>query len=186
MLVGRLARRFCLAALLLLFIFTTGVRIRSVVLTRRISAVLSGLAQVRVDQTTEGQLLKSVPDLVLQGEYPRDGSVERHYEAGVSNKDDRQWRWSLAQTRLIRLLCPWPRSSERGLGYGEEPIDLMSFPFKLAYWLGWRCISFNAWVMVDNGTVSQVGYGIDKDMEGWPRDPFIFARSSMASGLIMA
>src|SRR4051794_25328874 len=102
MLVGRLARRLSLALLLLLLIFTTGVRIRSVVLARRIQAVLSGLGQLRVDQTMEGQLLRSVPYLVREGDYPHGGFVERYYRVEISNQNDRRWLWRLAQAAPIR------------------------------------------------------------------------------------
>jgi hypothetical protein len=173
MLVGRLVRRLSLALLLFLLIFTTGVRIRSVVLARRIQAVLSGLGQLRVDQTMEGQLLKSVPYLVREGDYPRGGFVERYYRVEISNQNDRRWLWRLAQAAPIRFLWRWPEPA-----YPRKPMDLMSFPFKLAHWLGWRYISFSATVAVQNGRTSYVWYGIETDVEqGWPHDPLIFARS---------
>ena len=173
MLMGRVARRLSLPPLLLLLIFTTSVRIRSVVLTRRIQAVLSGLGQLRVDQTMEGQLLKSVPYLVREGDYPRGGFVERYYRVDISNQDDRRWLWRFAQTAPIRFLWRWPKPA-----HPTKPMDLMSFPFKLAHWLGWRYISFSAVVVVQNGRASYVWYGIETDIEqGWPHDPLIYARS---------
>lgn len=172
-LMGRLARRLCLALLLLVLVFSTVVRIGSVVLTRRIHAVLSGLEQIRVDQTPEVQLLKSVPYLVREGDYPRGGFVERYYRVGISNEDSRKWLWNLAGTRPIQLLWPSPQ-----LESAKEPMDFVSFPVKLAHWLGWRYVGFNAWAVVKNGRVSNVGYGIETDIEqGWPHDPFVFARS---------
>jgi fumarate reductase subunit D len=56
-------RRVCVFVLLLLFLITTAARVRSYLMVRKIQAVLHGLSDVRVDQTTEEQLTKSVPYL---------------------------------------------------------------------------------------------------------------------------
>lgn len=62
---GRRARRVYLALLLALVLLSTGLRVRSYLLTRKIYAVLSGLEQVRIDKTTEQQLMRTVPYLFL-------------------------------------------------------------------------------------------------------------------------
>jgi hypothetical protein len=174
-LTGRLARWFYFACLLVPVILTAGARIRSVVVTRRIHAVLSGLERIRVDQTTEEQVLKTVPYLVRDyRDYPREGFVERYYRIAISNRDDRKWLWLLAETRPIQLLWPWPHVEP----YAKEPMNAVNFPVKLAHWLGWRYIDFSAWVVLRNGRASNVGYRIEADIEqGWPRDPSVFARS---------
>jgi hypothetical protein len=51
-----------------------------------------------------------------------------------------------------------------------EHTEVLSFPLKIAYRLGWRYIGFSAMVMVRNGRASRVGYGIEPDVEqGYPR-----------------
>src|ERR1700690_452967 len=72
---GRRARRVYLALLLLLVVFSGGVRVRSCLLTRRFQAVLSGLGKLKVDATSEEQLLKTVPYLVRD---PRDSRLGTH------------------------------------------------------------------------------------------------------------
>jgi hypothetical protein len=173
-LTGRLARRVYLGLLLLPVIFTTGVRIRSVLLTRRIHAVLSGLEQVRVDQTTEEQLLKTVPYLVRHGNGKRDpAGVERYYQVDISNGVERRWLFRLAATHLFQFLWPWPL-----MDHWTEHTEVLSFPLKIAYRLGWRYVGFSALVMVRNGRVSRVWYGIEPDVEqGYPR---IYSVSAMS------
>jgi hypothetical protein len=64
LLFGRRARQLYLLCSLLIVLFSAAVRIRTFVLTRRIYAVLAGLEKIRVDETTEQQLLKAVPHLI--------------------------------------------------------------------------------------------------------------------------
>jgi hypothetical protein len=166
-LTGRLARRVYLGLLLLPVIFTAGVRIRSVLLTRKIHAVLSGLEQVRVDQTTEEQLLKTVPYLVRHGNLrPELAGVEWYYRADISNGVERRWLFRLAETHLFQFLWPWPLIMDRQ----TEHTQVLSFPLKIAYRLGWRYVGFSALVKVRNGRASSVWYGIEPDVEqGYPR-----------------
>jgi len=86
---GRPARRFYLALLLLLVVFSGSIRVRSYLLTRKIQVVLSGLEQLRVDATSEEQLLRTVPYLVRDPREIRVGArVHRGYRASFSNEED--------------------------------------------------------------------------------------------------
>ncbi|MGO9096552.1 MAG: hypothetical protein ACLQGV_15185 [Bryobacteraceae bacterium] len=172
---GRIARRIYLALFLLPVLFAMGVRIRSVVLTRKIHAVLSGLEQLRVDQTTERQLLQTVPYLARYPYDLRDGaSVERFYRVEISNEHERRWLWWLASTPPFRFL--W--SQRPAEGPIHNPAETLPLPLKTAYWLGCRYIGFSAQVNVRDGRVSRVGYGIEPDVElGWPRFSFVSAHS---------
>ena len=67
---GRRARRVYLALFLAIFSLSVDVRIRSYLLGRKIQAVISGLGRLRVDETTEEQLRKTVPYLVLNDKQP--------------------------------------------------------------------------------------------------------------------
>src|SRR6267143_7164800 len=86
-LTGRIARRVYLSIVLLLLIASTTARVYTIVLTRRIYAVLSSLERLRIDQTTETELVKTVPYL-NRGNYeaPLGASVERFYYAVISNE----------------------------------------------------------------------------------------------------
>jgi hypothetical protein len=174
-LTGRPARWVYLGLLLLPVIFTTDARIRSVLLTRRIHAVLSGLEQVRVDQTTEEQLLKTVPYLLRHGNGKRDpAGVEWYYQVDISNAVERRWLWRLAATHLFQFLWPWP------MDHQTEHTAVLSFPLKIAYRLGWRYVGFSAQVMVRNGKATSVWYGIEADVEqGYPR--IIYRISSVSA-----
>jgi hypothetical protein len=134
-LTGRWARRSYVAILLLLLCLTTAVRLRAYLMTRRIQAVLHGLAAVRVDQTTEEQLPKIVPYLTRSArEWKTRGTVQRSYSVDISNASD-------------RLLGPF-------IAYRLSSIR------QLAYWLGYRFIGFDAGVLVRDGKVSSVEYGL--------------------------
>lgn len=173
---GRLARRFYLALLLLLVVFSGGVRVRSYLLTRRIQVVLSGLDQLRVDATSEEQLLRTVPYLVRD---PRDkllgAHVHRGYRVSLSNEDD---MWLAYRLRgFFRSL--WPLHQDLP---GEIPNDkwaALDLPFKVVYVLGLRHLSFAAAVTVLDGTVSSTQYNIEPDVFlGWPVSYLVYARSA--------
>lgn len=90
--VGRRARQIYLVLALALVALSGGVRIRTFLLTRKIYAALEGLKQVRVDTTTEEQLLKMVPYLVINDPtLPMLPGGRQYYRAEVSNFKD--WRW---------------------------------------------------------------------------------------------
>jgi hypothetical protein len=169
---GPFTRRVYLVFLLLLVLFSTGIRIRSYLLNRKIYAVLSGLERVHIDTTTEQQVLRTVPYLIPGGPENRtELGVERYYLVHISNAEEVSWmRW--VPGFLFNL---WP-------GHMEMPVRdkwaAMNFPFKLAYLLGWRNLSFSADVNVLNGVVSSTSYDIEPDvLFGFPASYLVVARS---------
>jgi hypothetical protein len=62
-LTGRRARRTYLVTVFLLSPIAASAWLRAYIMTRKIQAVLHGLAEIRLDQTTEEQLMKMVPYL---------------------------------------------------------------------------------------------------------------------------
>jgi hypothetical protein len=148
-LTGRWARRAYLVVLLLLLSLTTAARLRSYFMARKIQAVLHGLAELRIDQTPEEQLLKTVPYLTRgENEWKVGGNVHRVYYAEISNESG----WPLPRFFAFltpRFLADWSR--------------------QFAYWLGYRYMSFDAGVLVQDGKVTRVGYGLTKDWGAGPR-----------------
>lgn len=140
-LTGRRARRTYTAVLLFLLLLTSAARLRSYLMARSIQDVLRGLAEIRVDQTTEEQLTKMVPYLI-QKEGGAGGVSHRGFFVHISNETDR-----LPRALLIAL------SSSRSEG-------LMVFLEHLADWSGYRFMSFDAGVLVRDGKVVQVDYGL--------------------------
>jgi hypothetical protein len=110
----RWARRIYVSILLLLLCVTTAARLRSYFMARKIQAVLKGLGEIRLDQTTEEQMTKTVPYLI-QKDWKVGGMPHRGFYVKISNE-------------------------------GE--------------WLGYRFMSFNASLLVQDGKVSQVEYGL--------------------------
>jgi hypothetical protein len=151
-------------------------RFRTYLLTRRIQVVLAGLAQVRVDQTTEGQLLKAVPDLVPEGGYFQEGtSVERHYHVSISNDKEGYgmlgMQWVPKYFFSLWTMHPWD-------GPFRNKWEFAPLPIKVAYVLGWRHLTFRAWASVLDGVVSKTGYQVEPDVFlGWPASNFVAARS---------
>jgi len=136
-LTGHSARRIYLAILFLLLIISTATRLRAYFKTRKIEAVLHGLSEIRLDQTTEEQMTKMVPYLT-EKDWKANGSSFRSYYVHISNESDG---------------LPWP--------YG------LTHSYALALWLGrvgdllgYRYISFDAGVLVQDGKVSQADYGL--------------------------
>lgn len=132
-LTGRSARLVCLALLLVTLLLTTTVRLRSYFMARRIQAVLRGLEGIRIDQTTEEQLRKMVPHLTHK-DWEVSGISHRGFYAKISNESD---------ARLLGLVA-----------YG------LDWSGHLADWLGCRFMSFDVSVLVQDGKVSLVEYGL--------------------------
>jgi hypothetical protein len=132
-LTGRLAQRSYIAILLFALLLTTTVRLRSYLMARKIQAVLRGLTEIRIDQTTEDQLTKMVPYLAHK-DWEVSGISHRVFYTQISSESD---------ARPLGL-------AGYGLGhYGH-----------LADWLGYRYMSFDASILVQDGKVSQVEYGL--------------------------
>jgi hypothetical protein len=86
-LTGRRARRTYVVVLFLLFLVTTSAWLRVYIMTRKIQAVLHGLAETRLDQTTEEQLMNMVPYLT-QEDWRVDGIPHRRFSVRISNEED--------------------------------------------------------------------------------------------------
>jgi hypothetical protein len=142
-LTGRWARRICLAVLFLLLLTATANRLRSYFMARRINAVLRGLSQVRLDQTTEEQMTRMVPYLVKK-EWEAGGTSHRGYYVSISNDAGQLPR--IAGITLTEI-----RSEELMLCFEH-----------IADWLGYRFINFDAGVLVQDDKVSQVEYGLNQ------------------------
>jgi len=171
---GRCARRVGLILLVALVGLSTGIRVRSYLLTRRIQTVLNGLQQLKVDVTKEEDLPRTVPYLVREPFERREGTLlVRYYRAELSNEKDYRWLWSVP--RLILELWP-PKIWEGG---APDKWNAMGGSLKAAYVLGWRHLSFSAGVTVVDGRVSSAGYDIEPDVFlGWPKGFLVTARST--------
>src|SRR6185312_1519024 len=94
---GRSARRIYISVLAVLLCVTTVVRVRTYLMVRRIQKVLDELAEIRINQTTEQELLKKMPYLIRsQYDLKGNGIVERRYYVEISNESDPWWFWSMA------------------------------------------------------------------------------------------
>jgi hypothetical protein len=87
-----------------------------------------------LDQTTEEQLTKTVPYLAQKDWTDRSGVLHHWFGVHISNESDLWLSW------LIDLRVEW-------LGY-------------VADWLGYRFISFDAYVLAQGGKVTHVEYGL--------------------------
>ncbi|MGA3259573.1 MAG: hypothetical protein ABSE35_11900 [Bryobacteraceae bacterium] len=172
---GRRARRVGFILLLALVGLSTGVRIRSYLLTRRIQAVLAGLQQLKVDATKEEDLSRTVPYLVREPFERREGThLIRFYGAVLSNGDD-HYHWQRWVPKFVLEL--WP--SKRWEGGAQDKWSAMDVSLKAAYILGWRYLSFSAFVTVLDGRVSKISYGIEPDVfMGWPKSYLVTANST--------
>jgi hypothetical protein len=171
---GRRARQLYLTVLLLLVVLSGVIRIRSFLITRKFQAVLAGLAQMKVDSTSEEQLVRTVPYVVRDAkEYSEGAHLEHFYRARFfSNDNDLRWfQW-------VAWLFPSRRSgfSDRGV---ENKWDCLDASLKAAYVLGWRHMAFYAGIGVRDGVVSSISYSIEPDIfVGAPASYLVVARSA--------
>jgi hypothetical protein len=168
------ARRILLVLGLLVVLLSVGLRARTYLLTRKIHAVLAGLERVQIDKTSEAELLKTVPGVVL-GWTRKSG--ERFYLAKIMSAEDRYY---YGWTR-------WVPGFLLNLGRGEDgpstttKWNALGVPYKMAYVLGWRYLSFGASIEVLNGTVSRIYYELEPDVFfGFPASHFVVVRSTHA------
>jgi hypothetical protein len=146
-LTGRIARRVYLTIAVLLLIAATAPRIRSMLMARKIHAVLAGMEKVHIDQTTEGQLLKTVPFLTRSPYQRKSGtSVENVYSVEITNEND----WGRF---MFNSYLPPP----------ARPILA-----EMLCWLGYRYMHFSALIVVLDGKLSSVRYGVSPQL-GFPR-----------------
>lgn len=154
-LTGRSAGRIYLTLIVLASIAVTVPRIRAMFMARQMYAVLSGMQKLRIDQTSEEELLKAVPGLVRSPYEDRwENGIERHYDVAITN--ERDWERLVFRSRIPEWIS-----------------------IRVLDWCGYRYTLFYARVDVLNGRVSAVSYGI-APQHYFPRlaSAVIFARSA--------
>jgi hypothetical protein len=119
-------------------------------MARKIYAVISGMEKVRIDNTTEEELLKITPSLKRSPyENHSEAGVERYYTVEITN--ERDWEWVIfrpIQTSTVRELLA-----------------------RILDWCGYRYMHFAAGIHVLNGKVSSLSFGISQQL-GFPRPVF--------------
>lgn len=159
-LTGGIARRVYVAFALLLLVLSTVARVYSFVLTRRIHAIISGLSNLHIDETTEEELMRTVPYLT-RSKWDRrvdrnveigdvDTGVERFYYVTVSNEPN----WMRFESFAGRF---------PNVGYSKDGRP-KSWILTAADLLGYRYLGFGASVVLLNGKVSSVRYGIANEL----------------------
>ena len=128
-LTGPRARRTYAAFLFLMLLLMTAAWLRAYFIAQRIQDVLRGLAEIRIDQTTEEQLTKLVPYLIQT-----------------------DWEVGGIPHRAFRVKIP-----------STHPLGMKSLMGGLAYRM-----SFDASVLVQDGKVSHVEYGLANQWV-WPQ-----------------
>jgi hypothetical protein len=140
-LTGRILRRAFLSLFLISIFAVMATHIRSYLLVRKFQQVLSGLSRIQIDKTTEAELAQAIPYLVRGAtEMRRNAHAETHYYVVLSNESD----WLLHQMNFGHFGYWFPRSRV----------------LKVAGWLGYRYINYHAQLLVIDGKVSRIWYGI--------------------------
>jgi hypothetical protein len=157
---GRIPRRVYAAMVLVLLVASTAARVHSFVLTRKMQAVISGLSNLNIDETTEDEALREVPYLIRSKWDQHEGrnaevgdvesGIERIYYVTISNQPD----WMRFE------VFAWRYSSVESSKDGHQK----SWIFTAADLLGYRYIGFGAWVGVFNGKVSSIRYEIADEL----------------------
>ncbi len=129
-----------------------------------------------MDQTTEAQLQTLMPYLVGRDIHTESG-FDRQYCVRITNDEDgremmHEMRWvpefffSLGPPQAFALPV-------------QDKWAAMPFPFRAAYVLGWRHLSFGACVNVSKGVVSRTSYGLEPDVFlGWHENLLLYVHSA--------
>lgn len=167
-LTGRIARRAFLVLMLSLLTASMAVRIHTFVLARRMETVIADLSRLQIDKSTEEDVKRTVPYLVRwQWEVPLkrspetgdiDIGVEQGYSVVISNESS----WM----KFARLIGPFA-SCCVNTTYTKDGYE-QNWILALTNLLGYRYVYFGASVVLLNGRVSSVSYGI-QDRLGFPR-----------------
>jgi hypothetical protein len=155
-LTGRLARRLYLCIILFLLVVSTVVRARTYLMTRRIQSVISGLSKLRVDESVEEEVLRTVPYLV-RGQ--QDWQVKRTVETGdIDTGTERGYYVTISnESGWMRFERFASRFSNISYSKDDRP---KSWILGFADVLGYRYLSFGASVLLLDGKVSRISYGI--------------------------
>lgn len=160
-LIGRRARRIYFGLILAVIFISISIRVSTFLLTRKIYAVLSGLEQMRADVTTEDQALKLIPNLTQVATKHVESGEWRQYRVEVTNHytEFRWMRWvpsflwnispGSSQLRRLRWIDKW---------------KYLRLVLGVPYSMGWRNVSFTAYVTVLNKTVSSTEYFLEPDV----------------------
>ena len=171
-LTGRTVRRVCMVVILLLLVAATVSRVFSLVLTRRVQAVISGLSKLQIDETTEGELLRTVPHLI-RGE--RDWDVRPNDELGNVEPGVQQSYYvtiSSSERKWMSFLVFADRFSRVEYWKDGPP---KSWILTTADLLGYRYLDFSANVVIFNGKVSSISYRL-ADYLAFPQSSADFIR----------
>jgi hypothetical protein len=136
-LLRRWARRAFGAILLLLLVISVAARLNMYFMTRKIEAVLHGLSEIRLDETTEEQMTKMIR-YTTEKDWKGQGFSYRSYYVQISNETNGS---------------PWPN----GLTYSPRLARLLD---RIGGLLGYRYISFEASLLAQGGKVTQLDYGL--------------------------
>jgi hypothetical protein len=167
-LAGRIARRIYLVLVLALLATSAAVRIHTFVLARRMEAVIVGLSRLQLDKSTEEDVKQTVPYLVRwqwEGPLKRsretgdiDVGIEQGYSVAISNESS----WM----EFARLISPFA-SCCVNTTYTKDGYE-HNWILALTNLLGYRYVYFGASVVLLNGRVSSISYGV-QDRLGFPR-----------------
>jgi hypothetical protein len=163
-LTGRTARRIYLTFVVLLLVLTTVIRVRAFLYTRKIQAVIFGLSKLHIDETTEEEVVRTVPYLVRGA---RDRSVERNVEVGdVDSGVLRGYYFVISNDSDWKRFATF---AERFSGVTYSKYDPpKSWIYTIADLFGYRYVSYSAGVTLLDGKVSSVRYEIGHEL-GFPR-----------------
>jgi hypothetical protein len=165
---GRIARRVYLLLVLALLTTSAAARIYTFVLTRRMEAVIVGLSKLQIDKSTEEDVKRAMPYLVRwqwDGQLKRspetgdiDIGIEQGYSVAISNESS----WM----KFGRLISPFT-SCCVNTTYTKDGYE-HNWILALMNLLGYRYVHFGASVVLLNGRVSAISYGV-QDRFGFPR-----------------
>jgi len=165
---GRIARRVYLVLVLALLAISTAARIYTLVLTRRMEAVIAGLSKLQIDKSTEEDVKRTVP-YVMRWQWdgqlkrsPETSDIDIGFEQGYSVAISNESSW----LKFGRLISPFEACCVNTT-YTKDGYE-HSWVLALTDLLGYRYVYFGASVVLLNGRVSSVSYGV-QDRFGFPR-----------------
>jgi hypothetical protein len=165
---GRSARRIYLVLMLALFIISAAARVCTFVRTRRMEAVIAGLSKLQIDKSTEEDVRRTVPYLVrspwdgLLKRTPETGDIDIGIEQGYSVEISNESGWMKFGGLIGPFVSCCVNTTITKDGYEHNWI------LALTNLLGYRYTYFGASVVLLNGKVSSISYGV-QDRLGFPR-----------------
>jgi hypothetical protein len=162
---GRIVRRIYLVLVLAALAASAAVRIHTFVLTRRMEAVIIGLSKLEIDKSTEEDVKRTVPYLVRwqwEGQLERSPETDIGFEQGYSVAISNEPSWM----KFGRIISPLT-SCCVNTNYTKDGYE-HNWILALTNLLGYRYVYFGASVVLLNGRVSSISYGV-QDRLGFPR-----------------